>query len=320
VAREPLVDRLLRDYRDDPDPGVHAAAEWLLRRWEMGERLARANLELSRAGPGRRRGEVAKPGWYVDGQGQTFAVIPAPGPFEIGSPADEKGRVDNEERRRVQIDYPFAVALKLVTVAQFKMFRPDFDYSKEWSPGEDTPINAVTWYEAAAYCNWLSAREKIPRDQWCYEPNAKGEYAEGMRIKADYQSLSGYRLPRDVEWEYACRAGTVTAWSHGSDEALLGHYAWYGLNANSTMHPVGALKPNGLGLFDMHGNAWQWCQEVSEKEDEKYNLELKDGQDRIERGGAVDGVARNSRSASRDSDPPTFRGEAVGFRVARTFR
>ena len=228
----------------------------------MADRLPRIEAQ-----PRPLAGAVTKPRWYVNGQGQTFAVIPAPGEFEIGSPPDERGRFGGEDRRRVQIDYPFAVAMKLVTVAEFKKFRPDFQYSKQYSPGEDTPINEVSWYDAAAYCNWLSEQEKVPKDQWCYEPNAKGEYAEGMKVKANYRELSGYRLPREAEWEYACRAGTVTAWSHGSDEALLGHYAWYFVNSNSTMHPAGALKPNGLGLFDMHGNAWQWCQDIYDDED-----------------------------------------------------
>jgi formylglycine-generating enzyme required for sulfatase activity len=319
VTRGPLVERPLRDYRDDPDPGVHSAAAWLLRRWEMAERLARIDQELIKASPGRPPGDVTKPRWEVNGQGQTFAVIPAPGQFEIGSPADEKGRFENEDRRRVQIDYPFAVALKLVTVAEFKKFRPGFEYPKQWSPGEDTPINAVSWYDAAAYCNWLSDKEKIPPDQWCYEPNAKGEYAEGMKVKANYQALGGYRLPREAEWEYACRAGTVTAWSHGSDEALLGHYAWYILNSNATMHPVGTLKPNGLGLFDVHGNAWQWCQDVYSEKGNKDIRDINNKDSRVLRGGAFYIDAWPARSASRYWNAPAGRSYSSGFRVARTY-
>jgi formylglycine-generating enzyme required for sulfatase activity len=314
------VERLRKDHRDDSDPGVHAAAEWLLCRWGRGD--------LVKASPRPLQGEVPKPRWYVNGQGQTFAVIPAPGPFQIGSPPDEPGRdepgrVYGEDRRRVQIDYPFAVALKLVTAAEFKKFRPGFDYVKRSSPGEDTPINAVSWYDAAAYCNWLSEREKIPKDQWCYEPNGKGQYAEGMKVKANSQDLSGYRLPRDAEWEYACRAGTVTAWAHGSDEGMLGSYAWYNSNATYTMHPVGSLKPNGLGLLDAHGNAWQWCHDTYEDQDNKHNkgnLEVKNDQVRVLRGGAFNLVARNARSAYRLGGGPAFRNLNFGFRVARTYR
>jgi formylglycine-generating enzyme required for sulfatase activity len=321
LARGPLVDRLLRTYRDDPDPGVHAAAEWLLRRWGMADRVAAIDQDLRRAGPGRPPAEVTKPRWYVNGQGQTFAVIPAPGPFEIGAPAGEIGWLDQGQNRRpARIDYPFAVALKPVTVAEFQKFRPGFVPFKPYSPGPDTPVNLVSWYDAVAYCNWLSAQEKVPPDQWCYEPNGKGEYAEGMRVRAEYQSLSGYRLPREAEWEYACRAGTVTPWAHGSDEGLLGRYAWYSSNASETMHPVGTLKPNGLGLFDVHGNAWQWTQDGPQGEDNKDVGEVKDNRGRVRRGGSFNFGAAASRSAYRFWYVPSYRNGFMGFRVARTCR
>jgi formylglycine-generating enzyme required for sulfatase activity len=312
VARGPLAERVQRAYRGDQDPGVHAAAEWLLRRWGMGD--------LVKASPGRPLGEGVQPRWYVNGQGQTFAVIPAPGPFEIGSPPDEKGRFGNEDRRRVRIDYPFAVALKLVTVAEFQKFRPGFQYFKQYSPGDDTPINGVSWYDAVAYCNWLSAQEKVPPDQWCYEPNGKGEYAAGMKVRVNYQGLAGYRLPREAEWEGACRAGTVTAWAHGSDEGMLASCSWCALNAKATMHQVGTLTPNGLGLFDVHGNAWQWCQDPSEEKDNKGNLDVKDDQGRVLRGGSFHDDAWVARSACRYRVGPASRVNDVGFRVARTYR
>jgi formylglycine-generating enzyme required for sulfatase activity len=258
--------------------------------------------------------------WYVNGQGQTFAVVPAPGEFEIGSPPDEKGRYGAaEDRRRVRIDYPFAVALKLVTVAEFQKFQPDFKYPKYYSPGQDTPINNASWYDAVEYCNWLSKQEEIPEGQWCYEPNAQGKYDEGMKVKANYQALSGYRLPREAEWEYACRAGTATAWSHGSDEALLRHYAWYAANAGDTMHPVGLLKPNGLGLFDAHGNAWQWCQGVYGEKDSKDIVDVKNTYSPVLRGGSFYGDARNARSAYRYGVGPRVGDLLYGFRVARTY-
>jgi formylglycine-generating enzyme required for sulfatase activity len=316
VTRGALVGRVLSAYRDDPDPGVHSAAAWLLRRWQMADRLARIDRELPRVRPGLPPGPVPKPRWEINGQGQTFAVIPAPGTFEIGSPPDEQGRQPDEDRRRVRIDYPFAVAVKLVTVAEFKKFRPDFEYLKQYSSTPDAPINSVSWYDAMAYCNWLSEQEKIPKDQWCYEPNARGEYAEGMKVKADYQDLAGYRLPREAEWEYAARAGTGTAWSHGSDEAMLGSYAWYNVNATSTMHPVGTLKPNGLGLFDVHGNTWQWCQD-----DRQEQVEGKKPPGPALRGGAFNCGAWLVRSAHRLTDMPADRRSTLyGIRVARTYR
>jgi serine/threonine protein kinase/formylglycine-generating enzyme required for sulfatase activity len=315
VMRGPLVDRVLRDYRDDPDPGVHAAAEWLLRQWGQQKKVPEIDCGLmTRKVEGRRK-------WYVNGQGQTFAVVPAPGAFEIGSPPDEKDRLGGaEDRRRVRIDYPFAVALKLVTVAEFQKFQPDFKYPKDYSPGQDTPINGVSWYDAAEYCNWLSKQEGIPEDQWCYEPNAQGNYDEGMKVKADYQRLSGYRLPREAEWEYACRAGTATAWSHGSDEVMLRHYAWYAANAGNSMHAVGSLKPNGLGLSDVHGNPWQWCQEVYAEKDSKDIFNIKKSDRRVLRGGSFVLDARYARSAYRVWGGPWDRDYYHGFRVARTYR
>jgi formylglycine-generating enzyme required for sulfatase activity len=214
----------------------------------------------------------------------------------------------------------FAVATKLVTVAEFKKRLPTFQHDKQRNPGEDTPINAVSWYDAARYCNWLSEQEKIPRDQWCYEPNAQGRYAEGMKVKPNYRRLSGYRLPTEAEWEYACRAGALTAWAHGSDQALLGHYAWYNLNSFSTMQPVGSLKPNALGLFDMHGNAYQWCQDVYGEKDNKDIKDVKNNNPRFLRGGSFDDGAGHVRSASRLWLDPVARFPFYGFRVVRTYR
>src|SRR5262249_19236600 len=138
--------------------------------------------------------------------------------------------------------------------------------------------------------------------------------------KPNYEKLLGYRLPREAEWEYACRAGTTTAWSHGSDETLLTHYAWYSLNSGSTMHPVGWLKPNGLGLFDMHGNAWQWCQEVYIEKGNKYITDVKNSDSRVLRGGSFVDDAWDARSASRVRLVPAHRSGRYGIRVARTYR
>jgi formylglycine-generating enzyme required for sulfatase activity len=328
LVRGPSVDRVATAYLEDTDPGIHSAAEWLLRRWQKTDRLTQLEKELTQASPRRQPGELTKPRWVVNGQGQTFAVIPAPGKFTIGSPPDEKGRSgDDEVRREEQIDYAFAVATKLVTVAEFKKCLPalqlgkPLQIGKQWSPGEDTPINAVSWYDAARYCNWLSEQEKVPKDQWCYEAKAKGEYAEDMKVKSNYRSLSGYRLPTEVEWEYACRAGTLTAWAHGSDVALLGYYAWYGRNSNSRMHPVGSLKPNALGLFDMHGNARQWCQDVFYGEKGNYDIkDVKSTTSRVLRGGSFGLDAGAVRTAFRDGKWPMTRYASYGFRVARTYR
>jgi formylglycine-generating enzyme required for sulfatase activity len=191
-------------------------------------------------------------------------------------------------------------------------------------------VNEVSWFDAAAYCNWLSDQEKILPEQWCYEPK-KGKdvrdwseeaYGEGMRVPADFQRRMGYRLPTEAEWEYACRAGSSTGWSMGDAEDLVPRYAWFLDNASGKMHPVGSLRPNDWGLFDLHGNAWEWCQgRFSDKEDKKNKEDSLDKRDsRLVRGGAFDGRAVFARSALRHGVAAAFRGASDGFRPARTFR
>ena len=181
----------------------------------------------------------------------------------------------------------------------------------------------VSWYDAAAYCNRLSEREGIAREQWCYVPNDKGDYAEGMTVKANALSLSGYRLPAEAEWELACRAGSVTPWAMGEAEDLLGKYAWYAVNSPSQSRPVGSLRPNDLGLFDLHGNAWEWCNnrfvEFTDMRDRKTDDKVDNNSIRPARGGAFNGVPLVLRSASRGGLVPAIRGFGFGVRPAKTF-
>jgi formylglycine-generating enzyme required for sulfatase activity len=150
-------------------------------------------------------------------------------------------------------------------------------------------VSGTDWYQAAAYCNWLSQQEGIPEDQWCYETNARekvgvlasllgphhplGRAAETsfffwldrqpkvMALKKGYLGLHGYRLPSEAEMEYVIRAGAVTSWCYGETEELLARYSWYVQNSKERSWPVGGKKPNDLGFFDMHGNVYNWCQD-----------------------------------------------------------
>jgi serine/threonine protein kinase/formylglycine-generating enzyme required for sulfatase activity len=310
--REKLLPRLEHLYRDDPDPGIHGATEWLLRHWEVWDKLKNPDKGLT-------TGKVeGKRQWYINRQGQTMTVVPA-GEFWMA---------EGKDRHRVQIGRSFTMASKEVTVDQFLRFRKAHAYNKACSRTSDSPMNAVNWYDAAAYCNWLSEREGIPKDQWCYEPNDKGEYAEGMKIPVNYLERTGYRLPTEAEWEFACRAGADTAFSFGEPEDLVAKYAWYSANSFFMGHPTGALKPNDLGLFDMHGNSWEWCQETykdySDTAEEKAKAHIEHTQGvsnrfgRVVRSGSFGAPWLDVRSTYREGNGPDFRERSHSFRPTRT--
>ena len=196
--------------------------------------------------------------------------------------------------------------------------------------------STVTWYQAAEYCNWLSEEEGLEK---CYEANAQGKYASGMKMKANYLQLTGYRLPTEAEWEYACRAEAVTSRYYGEAESLLGKYGWYTNNSlNRWMLPIRDLKPgepnlkpNDFGLFHMLGNGIEWCQDrgeyyrVGTPEKPVLDLENKgdvggilDKDSRVLRGGSFGDLAFYVRSAHRDFNVPTNRVSSNGFRPSRT--
>jgi formylglycine-generating enzyme required for sulfatase activity len=267
-----LVVQVQELYRTAADPGLHAAAEWLLRQRHEEAWLAQTTAAWARNKEERdQRQEAIKqallqardqasPQWYVNGQGQTMVVIPGPVQFSMGSPPTEADRRSDEVLHQQRIGRSFALAATAVTKEQFLRFLPRFSHDQMHRyPDPTCPIGGVVWYEAAVYCNWLSDQEGIPRDQWCYETNARGQVT---KLKANYLSLTGYRLPTEAEWEYACRAGAVTSRSYGETAELLDRYAWYYDNAPERTRPVGGKKPNDLGFFDLHGNVYTWCQET----------------------------------------------------------
>jgi formylglycine-generating enzyme required for sulfatase activity len=337
--REALILRLLKQYRDDPDPGLHAAARWLLGQWGSQEALAKIDRELllrdrATALTGNLTSERH---WYVNGEGQTMVVVPGPVDFIMGSPRSETGRFagpagEEERQHRRRISRSFAIASTEVTVKQFLIFRPEHAYAKFLSPTPSHPINYVTWYDAAAYCNWLSARDGIPENQWCYLPNAQGKFAAGMRLAPNYLHRTGYRLPTEAEWEYSARAGARTSAYFGEGSELLSRYAWYTKNSqDNEMLRTGSLRPNDLGLFDMLGNAVEWCQDryAGCYPTPKYGLPVEDEEDQAElqtgltrlrtwRGGAFIDHAFAVRCASRSDPGIDATPNMGGFRVART--
>ena len=335
--RDALLDRLRESYEAE-DPGLHAAAEWALRQWKQDPWLTQSQQKqadshrgsdpqamIARANRGK-----ARPQWYVNAQGQTMVVVPGPVEFDMGSPWSETGRLVDETLHRRSIGHSYALAAQLVTVAQFRRFRPDFITATTIAPDADCPVVVVSWYQAAEYCNWLSRQEGLAESECCYQPNAGGQFAKGMKTVPGFLDCVGYRLPTEAEWECACRAGRATARYFGQSEDLLPKFAWYATNAHERSWPVGMLKPNDLGLFDMYGNAWQWCQDAYAPYPPVYGgraaAEGNGSGPMLEtttcvlRGGGFYATPRNLRSARRNFNHPANIGYANGFRVARTFK
>ena len=323
--REPLIGKLLDLYRNDSDAGIHGAVEWTLRQWKQDEKLRNLDAELSKLkDPGNRR-------WYVNSQGQTLAVIEGPVEFRMGSPPTEPERFSDEILHRRIIPRRFAIATQEVTVEQYQEFvkeNPVDDHANNdrYSPDPKGPMNGVSWYHAAAYCNWLSRKENLPE---CYELNDRGQYAEGMKIRADALQRTGYRLPTQAEWEYGCRAGAGTSRDYGSNVDLLGRYAWYLATSPDRARPCGSLLPNNLGLFDMLGNVAEWCQDralqyrpggTAITNDNIHELEyVNEKNHRLLRGGAFNIQPALVRSAFRIRFAPANRYINLGFRPSRTY-
>jgi formylglycine-generating enzyme required for sulfatase activity len=281
--------------------------------------------------------------WFLTTEYTMICIRSGP-TFAMGSPSYELGRFADESLHRVEIPRDFAIATTETTAQQFNIYlneRPQvkakhdheiearFSRPQALTPELDCPAVAVTWYEAAQYCNWLSHREGLPESEWCF-PDAEA-FESGLQLPPDYLHRSGYRLLTEAEWEFAARAGTTTARFFGLSRDLLSEYAWSTESSrNARTLPVACLKPNDLGLFDMLGNAWEWCLDrrqsyptepdtlVIDQEDRR--LVVDDSTARTRRGGSFTYDAASVRSACRGdvSYFPMQRRDSVGFRIART--
>jgi formylglycine-generating enzyme required for sulfatase activity len=319
-----LTTTFLSLYRNDPDCGIHGAAEWALRKWKREKELREIDLDLMKQGPRSDRR------WYVNGQGQTLAIIDGPVEFLMGSPPSESHRQSNEVLHRRIIPRRFAVATREVSLEQFEEFlkdHPDIGDAgaREFSPDSTCPVSKPSWYAAAAFCNWLSDREKLQR---CYEPTSKGEYDEGMTIPADALIRTGYRLLTEAEWEFSCRAGSLTSRYYGTDSDMLKYYAWFNLYADGRAWPCATLLPNDLGLFDMLGNLYEWCHDRQGDyqigsdgvmiDQASVPTPLVKSIPHILRGGGFVDVPGDLRAARRAWNLPYNRLGSYGFRIGRT--
>ena len=223
--------------------------------------------------------------------GMEFVRIEA-GTFRMGLPTGRAGRSDERSLHTVRITQPFYLGKYEVTQGQWRTVLGN-NPSHFADCGDTCPVENVSWEDAQAFIAALNAREGI----------------------------TAYRLPTEAEWEYATRAGTRTAYSFGNRPRELGAYAWYRDNSDGTTHPVGSKRPNDWGVYDLHGNVWEW---VADWYGDYPSSRVTDpqgpssGTRRIIRGGGWGYDASDCRSGTRGTGPPISRSGSVGFRLART--
>lgn len=224
--------------------------------------------------------------------------IPA-GQFTMGSPSGEAGRDQDEgPQTQVTIEPGFWIGKYEVTQKEYLAVTGNNPSNNTEDPSR--PVEKVSWNEAMDFCETLTQQAR-----------AANQLPPGFH----------FRLPSEAEWEYACRAGAATRFSFGEDKSysFLENYAWFVHNSDSTTHPVGMLRPNPWGLFDMHGNVWEWCLDRWEGFLPGGAITNRpsrtEGTLRVARGGSWLYEGWACRSANRDDLSPANRCSDVGFRI-----
>jgi len=237
--------------------------------------------------------------------GIEMVAIPG-GTFEMGS---TNGGSDESPVHTVTIS-PFWMDRYEVVQAEFPKHQiSDPSHFKD----PNNPLEQINWTDAAIYCNERSLAEGL---EPCYDEET---------WKCNYDA-NGYRLPTEAEWEYACRAGTKTEYNFGNNARKLKDFGWFNDNSSKKTHLVGQKPPNPWGLFDMHGNVAEWCNDLYAEDYYKQAPEKDpkgpaEGKERVLRGGAWNSSAEACRSAYRSSDPSIddtcLASDAIGFRCVR---
>ncbi len=260
------------------------------------------------------------------------------GAFTMGSPESERERVkaelreafddesliqafegnfdDEAPQHEVEVS-PFYICRTEITQENWEAVMGDNPSDCDYGCGANHPVQNISWLMAAEYMNRLTERENTSRAaenqlSRCYE-------IRGEEVRWE-QSCTGYRMPTEAEWEYAARAGTVTAYSFHDDATELDAYAWHNGNAGNQVHEVGTKRANPWGLYDMHGNVWEWVWDWYGP----YGAQAatnptgpEDGSVRVLRGGSFIGVPGNLRSADRVRSRPGDQSRGDGVRCAR---
>ena len=237
-----------------------------------------------------------------------MVLVPA-GRFTMG---DDNGQDDEMPAHEVKLD-AFYMDKYEVTQKAYRKLMGKIPPTK--MPGDDRPVQQVTWLQAARYCN---ARSRADGLDPCYDI--------AHPIKCNFDA-TGYRMPTEAEWEYACRAGTTGDYFFGDDPRELRKFAWFVDNARKATHPVGRMQANGWGLHDMQGNLSEWCNDYYDeghyRQGESQNPRGPAWRKyRVLRGGNWGSSAETCRSSARHFEAPgfadvCFRRDAIGFRCVR---
>ena len=285
-------------------------------------------LERQKA-PAAAKQQEASP-FSMNAIGMEFVPIPA-GKFIMGSPVDESGRYPNEgPQHEVQITRAFYMGKFEVKVSEFREFVRATGYRTEaevkgyaWVLRSSKPIgghmqtmSSVWEKQAGLYWDNPGFSQKENHPVTCLSWNDVTEFANWLSKKTGHS----YRLPTEAEWEYACRAGTKSGYGFGSDANELEKYAWHLRNSERETHPVGQKIPNAWGLYDMHGNAREWCQDWYGEYAAGSVIDPVGpaiGAARLQRGGSWGAVAKDLRCAERSKSEPSRANNRLGFRLVR---